>query len=168
MAIMRKEVPSGSLRNAMSANTLYLTLQKLPKKQHLSESERRILEEGRTFFTRAEAGKKAFENRLMGPSAVENSTIYGTVLEVVRRLRTQTEQEPHKKVAKGVKPEEFEPKEFIEHRLNTFDKLISRKPISQKERALLLGFFKTLRTSALNDLQREEPYERVHVGLRSK
>ncbi|MGI0016804.1 MAG: hypothetical protein ACREBU_25570 [Nitrososphaera sp.] len=168
MAIMRKEVPSGSLSNAMLGNTLYLTLQKLQKTHHLDEPERSILERGHTFFTRAVEGKKAFEHRLMGWSAVEDSTIYGTVLEVVRRLRTETKEEPHKKVAKGVKPPDFKPQEFIQHYLDTFDKLISGKPTSQRELALLLDFFRTLRTSALNDLQREQPYERVHVGLRSR
>lgn len=168
MAIMRKEVPSVSLSNAMLANTLYLTLQKLQKKHHLSQSEGSILERGRTFFTRAVAGKKAFEHRLMGWSAVEDSTIYGTVLEVVRCLRTQTTQEPQKKVARGIKQSEFKPQEFIQHGLDTFEKLIAGEPTSQRELALLLEFFRTLRTSALNDLQRQQPYERVHVGLRSR
>ena len=164
MAVMRKEVPSGALNYAMLANTVYLTLQKLKKKHHLDPSERSVLERGRNFFTQAFEGKKAFDNRLMGWSAVEASTIYGTVLEVVRSLRTETKREPHR----GVKPLESEPRDFIQHRLDTFDKLMSGKPTSQKEHAVLIAFFRTLRTGALNDLQREAPRERVHVGLRSK
>lgn len=164
MAVMRKEVPSGALNYAMLANTVYLTLQKLQKKRCLDPSERSVLERGRNFFTRAVEGKRAFDDRLMGWSAVEASTIYGTVLEVVGSLRTETKQEPHK----GVKPLESEPQDFIKHRLDTFDKLISGKPATQTELDALIEFFRTLRTGALNDLQREAPREHVHVGLRNK
>ena len=167
MAIMRKEVPSGSLSNAILANTIYLTLQKFKKKHQLSEAERGVLERGRDFFKRATDGRRAFEKRLMGWPAVEDSAIYGTVLEVVRRLKTQSGEAGHGRACKDLKPD-CEPQEFIKHFLDTFEKLVSRKPTPQEDLTLLLEFFKTLRTSALNDLQREEPYERVHVGLSSR
>jgi hypothetical protein len=167
MAVMRKEVPSGALNNAMLANTLYLTLQKLRKKHHLEEPERSILKIGRTFFTRAVEGKKAFENHRMGWPAVEDSTIYGTVLEVMRHLRTEPKQ-AGKKVAKPAKMTELGPQDLIQYGLHTLDQLISGKPTTRKELNLLLEFFKTLRTSSLDDLQREAPRERIHVGLDTK
>jgi len=167
MAVMRKEVPSGSLSNAMLANTIYLTLQKIQKKRHLDESERSVLESGRTFFTRAIKGKKAFDKRRMGWPAVENSTIYGTVLSVVRHLTTEKTREPHRKIATRATPD-VGPQDFIQKYLDILDKLLSGKQTSKQDHDILIEFFRTLRTGALNDLQRETPRERVHMGLRSR
>lgn len=167
MAVMRKEVPSGSLNNAWLANTLYLTLQKVQKKRHPDESERSILESGRTFFTRAIEGKRAFDSHRMGWSALEASSIYGTVLSVVRRLTTEKTKEPHKKITRRATPD-LGPQEIIQQCLDTLAKLIAGQPTSKRELAILIEFFRTLRTGALNDLQRETPRERVQVGLRSR
>lgn len=167
MAIMRKEVPSGCLSNAMLGNTLYLALQKFKKKHHLNDAERSVLEKGQDFFKRATDGRKAFENRLMGWSAVEDSAIYGTVLEVVRHLKTQIQQEGRVKFCKDLKTDS-EAGKFINHFLETFDKILSQKPPAQEDLTLLLRFFKTLRTKALKDWQRQQPYERVHTGVPSR
>lgn len=173
MSIIRRELPSESLGNAVLANTICLTLQNFQKKHQLDDAERGILERGRIFFKRAAEGQRAFEKRLMGGPAVENSAIYGTLLEVLDELKPEPADAHKRSLAKkGAKPSsgvsEIEPEKFIRRCVTIFKDLVAGKEVPMDDVSLLIAFFKALRTSAFSILQLEQPYERVHIGFRSR